>query len=77
MKYILTFLSVYFVTKAEKILKQENFKVRMIPTPRKISSDCGMALEVSVENIDDVKKLLRKNKCAITGIYNNRDYSEL
>lgn len=72
MKYILTFSSVYFVTKAEKILKSPKFSIRLIPTPRNISSDCGMAIEVFTDNVNKVKKLLEENKCDMIGIYDNK-----
>ena len=52
MKCVVTFSTVHNVMKSEKVLKQKGFSVRLIPTPRKISSDCGMALEISSGNKD-------------------------
>ena len=47
MTYVITFTTVHYVMKAETILKQKGLSVRLIPTPRHISSDCGMALEIT------------------------------
>ncbi len=69
MKQIITFVSVHFVMKAEKILKKEGIDTRLIPTPRKISSDCGMAIEAHYENIERIKTILSDHKCGIDGIY--------
>jgi hypothetical protein len=52
MKYIITFATVHYVMKSEKALKQKGLSVRLIPTPRKISSDCGMALEVDKQTLE-------------------------
>ena len=69
MKRIITFISVHFVIKAEKILKKEGINVRLVPTPRKISSDCGMAIEVHYENIERIKTILNDYKCSMESIY--------
>ena len=62
MKYVATFPSEYFVIKAESRLKKQNYSVRLIPTPRKISSDCGMALEIDgdYDSVEELKKLLEE-----------------
>jgi hypothetical protein len=47
MNYVVTFTTEHYVMKSEKALKQKGLTVRLIPTPRHISSDCGMALEIT------------------------------
>lgn len=42
--YVAVFHSVHRVMKAEKLLKQERLDVLLIPTPRQLSSDCGLAI---------------------------------
>ena len=54
-KIIFIFDSVHYVLKAEKVLKKENIPCELIPVPREISSDCGMALAID-ESADDVVK---------------------
>jgi hypothetical protein len=70
MKYILTFDSVHFVMRAEKVLSKRDIKVRLIPTPREISSDCGMAIEIVCEDIEETRKLLKTHDCRLTGVHN-------
>jgi len=57
----MTFSSVHYVMKAERVLKEQGFKVCLIPTPREISSDCGISLEILEERVDIIKRFLKKN----------------
>lgn len=58
---IITFESVYYVMKAEKILRAGGFDVTLIPTPREISSDCGVAIELNSDQPDRVQSLLQEH----------------
>jgi len=49
MTCILLFQSVHQVMKAEKVLKERGMAVDLIPVPREISSDCGVAIQVPSE----------------------------
>ena len=73
MKHVITLESVHFVMKAEKILRDEGISVRLVPTPREISSDCGMSLEVRGEPMDATRVLLEVRGCEITGTYEYPD----
>jgi hypothetical protein len=42
--YVAIFNSVHKVMKAEKILKKESIPMLLIPAPRALSSDCGLAI---------------------------------
>jgi hypothetical protein len=61
MTYVVTFSTVHYVMKSEKVFRQRGLPVRLIPTPRHISSDCGMAVEISDTDEDAaaVRALLR------------------
>lgn len=64
MKYhILTFDSTHHVLKAEKLLKGSGIIHEIIPTPKDISSDCGMSIRIEAAVIDIVvvSKLLSSN----------------
>jgi len=55
--YVAVFHSVHRVMKAEKILKREKIDILLIPTPRQLTSDCGLAIryDASVrERVDAV-----------------------
>lgn len=45
--YVLIFNSVHRVMHAEKLLKQAGVTSRTIPVPRKLSSDCGLAIRIA------------------------------
>lgn len=63
------FRSIHFVLKAEKALKKRGIGVETIPVPRQISSDCGIAISFSVDDIGDVRELLTAKKYRLDGIY--------
>jgi len=43
-------LSIHFVLKAEQLLKAQALVHDVVPVPRAISSDCGMAIEFSCDD---------------------------
>ncbi|MFH1729975.1 MAG: DUF3343 domain-containing protein [Pseudomonadota bacterium] len=58
MKLIL-FQSIHYVMKAESNLLKNKFKFKVIPTPKSISSECGMCIEFKdFELLNDIKKIL-------------------
>ena len=63
------FSSIHFVLKAEKLLKKTGLAVETIPVPRKISSDCGIAISFSAGDVSKVKELLEEKKVRLQGIY--------
>ena len=50
MMYIITFQSIHHVLKAEKVLLAMGVKFDIIPTPKNISSECGMSIRFDSEN---------------------------
>ena len=54
--------------RAEKILVQAQLAVRLIPTPREFSSDCGIALRFVWDDAVRVKELLNNARVEIAGI---------
>jgi hypothetical protein len=50
--YIITFQSIHHVLKAEKVLLAMGVKFDIIPTPKDISSECGMSIRFDSENYD-------------------------
>jgi len=68
-KGIIVFPTTYETLKAEKVLKSEGLYVRPVPKPSWISSSCGLALEFSLEDREDMLSICRRSGLAITGIY--------
>lgn len=70
MEGVITFFSSQQVMRAEKVLKDNDYKVLLIPGPREISPNCGVALCFDYNKRDEVKKLMDKEKL----IYENIHY---
>ena len=59
--------------RAEKILKKENLNVKLIPTPRELSSDCGIALRFDGNQVETVEDLLDAAHVETAGIHRVRE----
>jgi len=57
--YVAIFHSIHRVLRAEKLLKQHRAEFLLIPVPRKLTSDCGLALRIAPEHLPVVFALLR------------------
>ncbi len=55
------FYSSSMALRAEKVLKKAGFAVKLIPTPRQLSSDCGIALQFNWEEREQVREVLRQS----------------
>ena len=47
--------------KAEKILKRARLDILLIPVPRQLSADCGMAIRFSADLLAPVRATLRES----------------
>ena len=48
------------VMKVEKLLVKEGYSVKLIPTPRQFSSDCGIALRFNQDFFEQVRMKLNE-----------------
>jgi hypothetical protein len=69
MKCVFLFMSVHQVIRAEKLLKGKGVKVNLIPVPREISSDCGVAIELPLEVKEEALSLLGECGVSISECY--------
>lgn len=69
MKCVFIFESIHRVMKAEKLLKGKGIKIDLIPVPREISSDCGVAIELSGESEAEALSLLTENSISVLECY--------
>ena len=56
--YVAIFHSIHRVLKAEKILKQAGVDFLLIPVPRQLTSDCGLALRFAPAARDSLLGIL-------------------
>ncbi|MEB3428834.1 DUF3343 domain-containing protein [Citroniella saccharovorans] len=57
-KIIITFESVNYAMKAEKLLKEKEVAMRTIPTPRKISNSCGLCIVTDFDRLEKIKNFI-------------------
>ncbi len=69
MKCVLIFSSIHQVMRAEKLLKGKGIEIDLIPVPREISSDCGVAVELSTDSEAESLFILRENRISVVESY--------
>jgi len=72
-EYVAIFNSVHRVMKAEKLLKGEKIPILLIPAPRALSSDCGLAIRYATEDRERTEALLSSSSLFPEEIYLKKD----
>lgn len=60
--FLAVFNSAHRVMKAESILKSRGLPILLIPAPRQLMTDCGLALRFAPDMKDDVLRVLSEEK---------------
>ena len=63
------FYSTNGALRAEKLCKEQNLRIKLIPVLRHLSSDCGICLRFEHDKESEVRKILDEKKVEIQGIY--------
>ncbi len=58
-QYLAVFNSTHRILKAEEVLKRQGLAVTMIPAPRAVQTDCGMALRFNQEQLEIIMQTLQ------------------
>lgn len=66
---LLSFFASHHAIRAETLLKRGGFPSRLIPGPKDLSPNCGVALRFEYAQRDDVLKLLAAQKVRIDGVH--------
>lgn len=77
MNWVVVFEATSHALRAERVLKKANLKVYAIPTPRHLSSNCGIAFRFSGDLRFLVEKSLREAGCPFEGIYPLEEKTDL
>jgi len=78
MGYYITFRSVTFAQRAEKMLQKKNIRAGIMRTPRWMEEQgCGYALKIWVKDIAAVVRLLRENQIQLRRVYQYRGEGDL
>ncbi|MBU4176387.1 MAG: DUF3343 domain-containing protein [Desulfurivibrionaceae bacterium] len=67
--YVAIFSSIHYVLKAEQLLKAGNISLDVVPVPREISGDCGMAITFDSGQFTEVQSILAAGGIAIARIF--------
>ena len=62
---LVTFFASHHAVRAEKMLKKNGFTVMLVPGPREISPNCGVALQFEYGLLEQVTDTLKKNKVQV------------
>ena len=54
--------------RAEKVLQRAGLTVKLIPTPREFSSDCGMALRFAWAQVEQARAALEAARVEISSV---------
>lgn len=73
------FHSIHRVMKAEQVLKRGGVEMLLIPVPRQLSSDCGLAIRFAAPDLERVANLLGAAGLAPAELYRRSvdDFVEL
>ncbi len=66
---VVLFHSTAHAIRAETLLRRAGLRIKMIPTPRQLSSDCGMALRFQRGSQGQVTAILEENGVPTNGIH--------
>ena len=76
--YFITFRSVTYAQRAEKLLSQRGIRVNLMRTPRWMEEQgCGYALKLWSGDILPVVKLLRENRLQLRKVYVQQEDGEM
>jgi hypothetical protein len=59
---VVLFSSTSGALRAEKLAKEARLRVKLIPVPRQLSSDCGICLRCDSTDLEAVRSLLERAK---------------
>lgn len=66
---VILFHTTSSVLRSEKLLIREGVEVKLIPTPRQLSSDCGIALRFDWNCRDRIMSVLEEARVEIDAVH--------
>jgi len=67
--YIIAFDSTHHAISTEQFLRDGGKDIMMIPTPREISSSCGLSIRIKGKDIDETAEQLKNKNMSYHGIF--------
>ena len=76
--YYITFRSVTFAQRGEKLLSRQNLRVSLMRTPRWMEEQgCGYALKLWTNDISSAVQMLRESRIQLRRIYAQREDGQM
>ncbi len=77
--YIATFYNTQGAIKAESMLRKENIRITVMPTPSHINRSCGISLRFQQEEYERIIDIIEEGKLEVKGVYvkNEEGYCEI
>ncbi|MEM5769219.1 MAG: DUF3343 domain-containing protein [Bacillota bacterium] len=69
MMTLYTFVSVHHMMRAEKSLKEKAINCDVIPTPRAISTSCGLSIVLSAKDAAWAAEIFQQKDILLDGVY--------
>ena len=66
---VLTFESTHHPISGEKVFKEAGLKFKTIPTPREITSSCGLSIRFNLDDLENIVEKIKETELAIKGVY--------
>ena len=66
---VVLFYSTSAAIRAEKLIQQQGLKVKLIPVPRHLSSDCGVCLRFDNNDVEGIRTILKTKEIEYDGIH--------
>jgi hypothetical protein len=66
---LISFFGSYHAIRAETVLKRAGLAAQLIPGPKELSPNCGVALRFEYSRRDEVLALLAEKKVRIDGVH--------
>jgi len=73
---IMTFHATYHALGFEKVLKEQNIDVKLIPVPRDLSSSCGSAARFRCQDLSSVKALVDEYCIEVDELYEREEETD-
>ena len=67
--FVISFNSTHHAIKGEKLFKEHNLNIKMMPTPREITASCGLSIRFEEEDLEEVQSTIDSSDLSIKGIY--------
>jgi hypothetical protein len=66
---VITFFGSHHALRAEKVLLKEGYEAVLVPGPREISPNCGVALRFDYGRQNECSEVLKRNSVQIEAIH--------